>query len=369
MKKILISSILAMCFLLNGCFNYKDINRVLFATSILIDIDEDNNPIVYVETFKPYRSAISGSEKGQRIIYKGKGKTIFEALRTIGLSTSYKINATQNKALIFTEKAARYGMHDFIDLMGRDQEFIIRQYIVIYQGDVDRLLKANIKSEEYIGLFITDLIENIGTSSRSIKLSTNDYLNKRLSPGGTVVATLLKMSDDQLEELLIIDGGSIIKNDKLIVNIPIQDSQGYNFLVDQVKTGTLEIPYLSEENKYATLEIRNSRTKTNMEYDGKNLKLIKTINVRTTLAETQAALDFTPENLEKIAKGAEDNIIRATRDVFEKYKNNNLDIFNVERDFQIRYPHADWKDILQDTTLEVKAKVVIEGSSNRKGFH
>lgn len=369
MKKILVSSILCMCFLLNGCFNYTDINRVLFSTSIIIDIDEDNNPIVYVETFKPYRSARSGSEKGERIVYKGKGKTIFEALRTIGLSTSYKINGTQNKALIFTEKAAAYGIHDFIDLIGRDQEFILRQYVAVYRGDVERLLNAHIKSEEYIGIFITDLIDNIGTSSRAIKLTINDYFNERLKPGRTTVITLLEMSKDQLEELLVISGGAIMKYDKLVAEIPLHESQGYNFLINRVKTGTLEIPYSDEENKYVTLEIKNSNTKTNMEYDGENLKLIKTINVRTTVGETQSKLNFTPENLENISRGAEDNIIRATKDVFETYKNNNLDIFNLERDFKIRYPHANSENILEKTTLDVNVKVVIEGSSTRQGFH
>ncbi|MEW9096374.1 MAG: Ger(x)C family spore germination protein [Clostridiaceae bacterium] len=368
MKKILVSLILCMCFLLNGCFNYTDINRVLFSTSIIIDIDEDNNPIVYVETFKPYRSARSGSEKGERIIYKGNGKTIFEAIRTIALSTSYKINGTQNKALIFTERAAAYGIDDFIDMV-RDQEFTLRQYVAVYRGDVQRLLSAHIKSEEYIGLFITDLIDNIGTSSRAIKLTINDYLNERAKPGHTSVITLLEMSKDQLEELLTINGGAIMKDDKLVTEMPLHQSQGYNFLINRVKTGTLEVPYSDGENKYVTLEIRNSRTKTNMEYDGENLKLIKTIKVRTNLAETQAKLNFTPENLEKISTGAEDNIIRATKDVFETYKNNNLDIFNLERDFKIRYPHANSENILEKTTLELNVKVIIEGSSTSQGFY
>ncbi|GAA0717437.1 Ger(x)C family spore germination protein [Clostridium malenominatum] len=369
MLKRLISIIILSCFLFTGCFNYNDINRVLFATSLIIDVDEDNNPVIYIETFKPYRSAMSGSEKGERIIIKGQAKTIFEAVRNAGLSSSYKINFTQNKALIFTEKAAGYGVHDFVDFIARDQELIIRQYIAVYEGDVERLLKSKIKAEEYIGIFLADLILNIGTSSRSVKLSINDYFNMRLIPSNAPVTTLLKMSDDQLEDLITIDGGAVFKDDKLVDKLPRERSQGFNFLVNKVKTGTLEVPIIEEENKYVTLEIRNSKTKTKMEYDGEKLKLIKIIKVRTTFGETQSNFVFTDETLQKIAKGAEDNIIRACKDVFEEYKSKELDIFNIQRDFNIKYPKANKENIIRDTSLEVKVEVEIEGSSTKLGFH
>lgn len=368
MKKIMLSIILCMSLLLNGCFNYKDINKTIFATAIIVDIDENKEPVIYMESFKPYRSASAGSDKGERIVYKSKGKAAFEALRNAGSSSSYKINFTQCKAIIFTEKAAAYGIDNFLDFFDRDQELLIREYVAIFEGDVDRLIKIKMKSEEYIGVFLVDLMDNIGTSSRAIKLSLNDHLNKRIEPSHTSVMTVLKINNDQIEEMLSIDGGAIIKEDKFVDRLPRTESQGYNFIINKVESGTLEVSNPEDENKFVVLEIRHSRTKTKLEYDGSTLKLKKIINVTTSFGEAQKSISITSDERDKIAKGAEKNIKTACTDVFNKYKNKNLDIFDVQRRFKIKYPKENPKDILKNTEIDVEVNVKIEGSSNKLNF-
>lgn len=53
MKKtiIILSISLFLSFFVMGCFQYKDINRTLFATAIVIDIDNSENTVVNVEAF------------------------------------------------------------------------------------------------------------------------------------------------------------------------------------------------------------------------------------------------------------------------------------------------------------------------------
>jgi spore germination protein KC len=69
-KKILIISYIIMnCFTMTSCFSYKDVNKVLFATSLIIDVDDDGNPLLYVETFKGARGTTpEGTD--ERIIFK-----------------------------------------------------------------------------------------------------------------------------------------------------------------------------------------------------------------------------------------------------------------------------------------------------------
>ncbi|MGL5378874.1 MAG: Ger(x)C family spore germination protein, partial [Clostridium sp.] len=102
--------ILLFPILLCGCFNYQDINKVTFTTSIIFDTDDFGNVIVYLDCVKPYRSTNESSDKGRRIIYKGIGKTALEALKDVNLASSYELNYSQNRAYIFTEKAAREGI-------------------------------------------------------------------------------------------------------------------------------------------------------------------------------------------------------------------------------------------------------------------
>ena len=104
---------------------------------------------------------------------------MFEAVRNMNATSSYKLNYTQNKAIIFTQKAAEFGLDNFIDFLDRDQELLIRPYIAVYLGDPEKLIKLNILQEKYIGFFIMHLIENVGASSRAVKLSLNEFYNQR----------------------------------------------------------------------------------------------------------------------------------------------------------------------------------------------
>ncbi|SDK89630.1 germination protein, Ger(x)C family [Clostridium cochlearium] len=368
MKKRIISIILCISTLFSGCYSYKDINKVLFVTSFIVDIDDNNEPILYLETFKPYRSNISGSEKGERIIYKGTGKTIHEVIRNIGLSSSFRLDGTQSKSIIFTTKAAEYGIDNFIDFFDRHQESLIRQYIAIYEGDVEKLLETKIKSEEYIGLFLVDLIDNIKVSSRAVELSMNDYLNKRTMGNRTCVMTLIKLDKNQIENLITIDGGAIIKEDKMIGKLPKSQSQSYNFLLDNVKGGTLEISNYEKENKFITLQILKSKTKNKIKKKDNVVELIKEIKVKTTLTGTQSRLNFTEEELNKIKTKAESNIKKFSEEVFNKYKNQNIDIFGVADIYKRKYPKEDSKNILKNTILKVEVDVKIEGSSNKLDY-
>ena len=109
-----------------SCFNYRDINKVSFSTSIIFDTDDFGRSVVYVDCVKPYRSTNESSDKGKRIIYKGLGKTTLEALRDINLASSYELNYSQNRAYIFTERAAKEGIKKYTDLINNNQEFQIK---------------------------------------------------------------------------------------------------------------------------------------------------------------------------------------------------------------------------------------------------
>ena len=80
---------------LTGCFNYRDINKVTFATSMIFDTDDLGQVIVYLDCIKPYRSTNESSDKGRRLIFKGVGKTTEDALGKIDNFSSAKLNYSQ----------------------------------------------------------------------------------------------------------------------------------------------------------------------------------------------------------------------------------------------------------------------------------
>jgi Ger(x)C family germination protein len=352
-----------------GCFNYRDINRVVFVTALVVDIDKDGSVILYTENFRPFRGSGQSSERGQRVIFKGKGKSLFEAIRDTNLSSSYKINYTQNRAIIITEKAAEYGINKFIDFIDRDQELLIRSYIYVFQGEPEKLMKLQLKEEEYIGTYLSRLIENVGASSRAVHLTLNEFLTRRRIGSKTDVITLLKINENALEDKLKIDGGAIIDDDTIVGILPKEENQGYNFLTNRVKLGTLEVTNPSYEDQYITLEILNSSTKTKLSLEDNKIKIKKYIKVKTTIGEVQEGINITNETLKEIEGTAERNIKKYSTKLFEEYKNKGIDIFHVEEELYESFPHVKYECPIRETELEVIPKVTVEGSSNRINFH
>lgn len=367
-KKILVISCISMnCIIMTSCFSYRDINKVSFITGLLINVDVDGTPIIYAEAFKGVRGA-SPQGMDERILFKGIGKTIFEAARNMNSSSSYKLNYTQNKVVIFTQKAAELGVDNFIDFLDRDQELLIRPYIAVYSGEPEKLMKLNIPQEKYIGLFIAQLIENIGASSRAVILSINEYLNQRKIGDKTNVVPIISIKKDSLEPKLEINGGAVIKDDKMVSVLSREEGQGFNFLMNSVSGGTLEITNPCDTNKFITLEILKSKTKTEISYENNIVYLKKKIKVKVDFGEAQKRIIFTKENINKIQEKSEENIVKACNKIFQKYKDMGIDIFDIEEQFYRKYPKIKIEKIIDKTELKVEVEVEIMNTGDVNNF-
>jgi spore germination protein KC len=367
-KKILVISCIIMnCFTMTSCFSYRDVNKILFVTSLIIDVDDIGNPLIYVESFKGARGTTpEGTD--ERIIFKVRGKTLFEAVRDLNTSSSYKVNYTQNKAIIFTEKAAEFGIDNFIDFLDRDQELLIRPYIAVYIGDPEKLIQLNILQQKYIGFFITQLIENIGSSSRAVKLSLNEFYNQRNMGDKASVITIIDIPKDSLAQKLEVNGGAVIKDDKMVSILQRDEGQGFNFLMNTIVGGTLEITNPCDINKFVTLEIKKSKTKTEISYYDNIVHLKKKIKVKVDFGEAQKSIIFTDENITKIQDKSEKNIVKACDVLFAKYKEMGIDIFDITEQFYKQYPNIKIEDIINKTELKVEAEVEIMNIGSVKNF-
>lgn len=371
MKKSLLCFFMILCLLLTGCYGYKDINNAVFVTSIIVDVDNEKKPIIYLEIFKSAKTPSKASEKAERIVLKGTGKTAFEALNNINLASSFNIDYTQNKAIIYTKKAASVGIGQYFDIFRRDIHFIIRPFIAVYDGDVSRLCKGNFEGEQFVGLFIWDLTKNIGSSSRAVESSLNQFLTTRTSTDKTDILTVLKVSNDEPNPTLVISGGAILKNDKLKDMIPQSEGEAYNFIADHVSNGSMEINYPKNTSGYVSLNIARSKTHTQITYDGKKYKVTKKINIKANIIETQDYMKLTDSQIKEISDEAQENLITACNNVYNKYKKENLDIFLIGDEIENKYGASAIKDknnILKDTQLVIEANVVIDGTGKARTY-
>ena len=360
-----LSKILAIFFIplfLVGCFNYRDINKVSFATSIIFDTDDFGRAIVYVDCVKPYRSTNESSDKGKRIIYKGIGKTALEALRDVNLASSYELNYSQNRAYIFTEKAARNGIKRYVDLINNNQEFQIKPYMFIYFGEVDELLKITSSDEEYLGLYLEELVHKNKRNPRAMRANINDYLSNSITASDTYIVGAIEIREDALDKKIEIGGGAIIKDNKLVEKIDSKDAMSYNLFMNNIRRGTLEMSNPQSQQGFITLDILDNSTESKLKYDGENITLVKNLEMKVSVAEIQGRLIVDNELLKYIKDVKEEEIESYLRDIFNKYKEKQIDVFEIERLLDIYYPKAAVYNPIANTNLEVNVNLIVEGT-------
>ncbi|MDU2266083.1 Ger(x)C family spore germination protein [Clostridium celatum] len=366
--KVITSTIIIMLIplIFSGCFNYNDINKVTFSTSIIFDVDDLNQCVIYLDCVKPYRSANDSSDKGRRIIYKGTGKTALEALNSINSVSSYKLNYSQTRAYIFTEKAARNGIKKFLDLINNNSEFQMKPSAFVYYGDIDDLLETVSTDEEYLGLFLNDLVGKDKYNEKAVKSNINYYLSNILMGSNTALLTSIDLKEDALDKKVEISGASIFKDNKLVEQIDNKDSLMYNLLMGTTKAGTLDIANPQSKENFVTLEILDGGISDVLKYDNKKFKLIKNINLEVSISEIQGKLTVDSSALDYIKVNEEAYINGYTQYIFEKYKKKDLDIFDIKRMVEMYYPDLDEDDPLANTDIEVHTNIIIKGTGTTK---
>lgn len=348
--------------LLTGCFDYHDINKVTFPTSIIFDIDDLGEAIVYLDCIKPYRSTNDSSDKGRRIIYKGQGKTALEALSDINRVSSFKLDYTQTRAYIFTEKASRKGIKKFLDLINNNSEFSMKPSAFVYYGDVDELLKTVSTDEEYLGLFLNDLVGKEKYNPKAVKSNINYYLSNILMGSNTAVLTSIALKDNAIDKKIEIQGSSIFKDNVLVEKIDVVNSLMYNIMMGNAKTGTLEVANPQDKQNFITLQILDSSVEDKIQFQDGKYKLIKNVNVDVSVSEIQGKLIVDSSSLDYIEVNEEAYINGYVEYLFNKYKEDGLDIFDVERLAEMYYPHENIENPLSITELEVNTKINIKGT-------
>lgn len=369
MKKRILAIICLCSFLFGGCFNYKDIDKVIFATAVIIDIDENKNTLLYVEGFRAKKEQ-SDSIQGQRLILKGKGKTVFEAVRNLASITSFKVNYGQNKVLMFTERTLKYGLDNFTDFFDRDEETLLKPYIVMLNGEPEKILTCELKSEQYIGTFIDQLVKNIKTSSRVTLSSFNEYLNKKNFINNCNIIPIIGLSKEKVGagDSLQIMGDAVIKDEKLVAGIELNEGQGYNFLMNNIKSGSLEVTNPKEKDKFVSLEIRNSKTNTKLKKEGDKIILDKYIDVSVILSEIQKELVVDDKTLLELKSYAEKNIKMYSISIFNKFKEKGIDIFNIGEDVYRKYGINMGDNSIKNAQLKLSVNVNINAFGQKKSF-
>ena len=135
MKKNIIKIIIAILiiFILSGCYNYKELNKIGIVSSISID-KADNEYLVGAQVMNVKSEEETNSSK--IIVYEAKGKSIEEALRKMTTKSDKKLYGGHLGKLVISEDVAKERVDKNIQI------YIGEKYIYPYKSIEKKVYKT-----------------------------------------------------------------------------------------------------------------------------------------------------------------------------------------------------------------------------------
>jgi len=350
MKKAIFLLLSLILVFSSGCYNYRDINRIFFSLSALMDVDDSKNITLYLENFKSYRGKEEKAGSEVRVVFTGTGITFFDAFSNIARKASHEINYSQIKALLFTENAAKHGLNNFIEPLDRNQKLTLRAYLFVYEGDPERYIHLVMKDEQFIGVFLDDLMTSQGHVSNIPSMRFYEYLNQKMLGSRVVLLPIIKNAHSNSRERLELTGAAVFKDDKMIDTLTTKELVPYQIGINHVKTGIITCPHPQNKDLNVSYQILHSKAKLSLKYDGKKVLYRKDINIKLSLTESTGPIDFTnKEVLEKMKSDVRNVIYNDCFQLFTRFKEKGIDIYNVQRLFNEKYPKIKLDNVIAIT--------------------
>lgn len=365
--------LLSMVLLLSGCWNNRPITSLAIVVGIGFDKAPDGNILLTAQVVIPSKlsgqgAGSGGSGSGQQsgggaeINVSAKGETSFDAARDLITELNRKAYFAQVQLLVVSEAIAKNGLDEIWDFLERDNEFSRTMRVIIVKDSTAKaLLEARPSIDKLNAIEITDTLDSNVAFGKSVEIQSfqlTELLSRPLT--GIVLGTIDTKDSDDLTKMDL-EGSAVLKHGALIGYFTPNQTRGYLFATNKIKSTILVIPNPEEKNKKISLEVIRSTGKIDARIE--KAKPILSINVKAfgNLGDEQGGVDlFNDKDIKKIEDEAAaliaDNVNSA---VSVSQKDFDSDIFNFNELLYANYYSDFQKESKNWDALYRNAKVHI----------
>lgn len=351
-----------LCLLLmTGCWSRRELNELLIVIGVGIDWS-DGEYLVSFQVVNP--GEISSQQKGgQRppvTLYQGRGKTVFEAARSMTAEAPRKVYMGHLQLYIFSEELARRGVNDIIDNMLRDNELRL---------DFNLIVAKNTSAQTMMELYTP--LEKLPSNNMYLSLQTS---GKTWAPSAPVTLdeALAKLSADGDELALTgieligtprmgrsrrnveaylppsrfrYTGIAAFKDDRLVGWLNEKESKGYTDITNRLESSSIELA-CDEKKNYMGIEVTSAHTHLSVDMKGGKPTAAIHSNVEANIVDRPCTnVDLTdPATIERLEKRAERQLRSNEEAAVKKAQQFKTDILGFGSQLGKEHPQA-WKKI------------------------
>ncbi|MDQ7095218.1 Ger(x)C family spore germination protein [Desulfosporosinus sp. PR] len=380
MKRALsIISCILLLLLLPGCWNRRELNTLAIVQAVGVDLTDDGQISISLQILKPSAIKSSTTEKGSGSksvwVVTSTGETVFDAIRNASMQTDRKAYFSHNTVYVLSEKLAREGLSDEIDLFGRDSEFRQLPYVFISRGNAEDIIRSNYEQEKIPGQAIEKLAKLTFASSKLPRTQLIDLLknfasktNDSIIPG----INLIQSNDNESnEKSLKLEGTAILKRDKMIGWFDSKETRGILWILGDVKSGIIVVPTPGDETKKSAIEIIRVNSSVVPEQVDGNLVITVNVHAEGNLGEQMNAIDLVkPDSFTELENNMTEVIKAEINSAVDNAQKWDVDIFKFGPEVHRRFP-KEWPELEKNWREEFKkiqVNVVVDSKLHWSGY-
>ena len=378
MKKVILSLIILFC--LTGCWNYNELNDYSIVSGVAIDKDGDEYEASVLISNSPKNSSdSSNSSESQVVVYSGKGKSIFSALKQIGLISPKELYFGSFSVLILSEEVAKDGVNNAVDFFVRYPNSRKNFYVVLSKENKAKdTLKIITPLTSFPSQNITDNVRSTTELQGIISsINFNDFLSTILSDGVEATVNCIEVKGNKEEgsseentkssepkAYTKLGNLGIFKDDKLIDWANRDESLGINIINGNTREMFLDLEY---EDGYVVIDSISFSSDISVEL--KDNKPVVNINLsgEARIIEVKGNINLKDSDvIEKLQEKANKKIKKRVNEAIELAIENQTDIFGFGQKFYQEYPEyfnkakKNWNSNLGKIDIKIKSDLMLK---------
>lgn len=373
-KAILLLMVIVQVITFTGCWNRREVNDLVVALALGIDLTEDEELQVTVQAVVPRKLGLEGTEGNATVTYTEVGPTFFEALRKLSTATSQKVYIGHIQLIVFSESVAEHGIQKLIDFMERDHEFRRQANIVVTKDmSAKELLEIESIYETLPAVHIVNTLENNDAVGFSRDMVLLDLLEEYNTPGKHLVVGIITKrgpEDPKYVKELRTQGTAVFSGEHLVGFLTPYQTRGYLWVIGGLQSLILVVPHYEDPQNLVSLE--TIRTQSKMDVEVRNGQIILKVSIKEegNIGGQQGIFDKTEAmDIKFLEQEKERLITKEVTEIFQIAQDQfGVDFFGFGQLVYKKYPKLweeikeDWDDIFANSPFEIEVEAKIRGT-------
>ncbi|WP_026894709.1 Ger(x)C family spore germination protein [Clostridiisalibacter paucivorans] len=371
-KKVMILCIFCILniFILNGCWSYREMDKLAIVGGMAIDKGKNDNYLITAEIVDLETDGGEVKVKSKKI--RMEGESVFDAIRNIIKISAKKLYWAHTKAVIVSKDIAKEDITQVIDLINRDAEIRLSLNILVSKEETAReLLSQQSVTTEIRTFEIEEVFKGQKSLGKSPDVDVSDFINALSGEGISAVLPSISVVTNEGQRTSSLSGTAVFKRDKLVDFLDGEETKSYLFIIDKINSGLIIYKYPSKVNTdKITLEILENKTKMEPQYKDNNL--IMNININTKVAVGEQGTDRNyvhKDGLETIKNGVQRVQKKKIEELIRKVQMEyNADIFGFGKTIKEEMPNlwkeigSEWDELFRTVDTKVSVSMDIKNS-------